>query len=175
MASSRAIVNWFLDLALAFSLLFALWTAALLKFVFPSGLAGAGWTLLGWNKEAWSNLHFASLFFFTVLALVHVMLHWSWVCGIVAQQLSRKLGRKVNFDDSMETLIGVAILVAALHVLGGMMLAAMMLIREPAGQTPTEPAARRRDASLERIADAAARPASDSEPLSGTSIALLNV
>jgi hypothetical protein len=133
MASSRAIVNWFLDLALALSLLAAIWTAALLQFVFPAGAEGDGWSLLGWSKPHWSTFHFACLFFFTVLALVHVMLHWSWVCGIVAQQLSKRSGRKIVFEDSMQTLVGVALLVAALHVLGGLLIAAMLLIREPTG------------------------------------------
>ena len=131
MASSRAIVNWVLDATLAASLLTAIWTASLLLFIFPTGEEAPGATLLGGNREAWFRIHFGCLIVFTILALVHVMLHWSWVCGVVTQQLSRRWGRRVVVDEAAQTILGVAVLLAALHLMGGLLLVAMFFIRVP--------------------------------------------
>lgn len=133
MASSRAIVNWLLDVTLGASLLVALWTAALLLFVFPAGPDAQGVTLFGADREAWLGFHFGCLIVFAILALIHVMLHWSWLCGVATQYLSRRWGRRVLLDEPTQTIVGVALLLAALHLLGGLLLLAMLLIEYPAG------------------------------------------
>lgn len=131
MASSRTIVNWSLDVVLATSLLVAVWTAAIVEFVFPGGAEGVRCRLWGWSREDWSRIHFGCLFLFAALALVHLMLHWSWVCGVVSQRWSRRLGRRVALDDSEQTLVGVALLVGSLLVMGGLFVAALLALESP--------------------------------------------
>jgi hypothetical protein len=81
---SRTLVNFWLDSLLL--LVFALHsiTAVIVQFVFPPGVAAKGWALWSMNYGQWCSVQF---FFLSVLAfgiLVHVMLHWSWVCGVMS-------------------------------------------------------------------------------------------
>lgn len=131
MTWSRTIVNWTLDVVLAMSLLVAIWTAAIVEFVFPKGADGDWCRLWGWSRADWSRIHFGCLFLFALLALVHLMLHWSWVCGVVSQRLSRRLGRRVALADAEQTLVGVALLVGSLVVMGGLFVAALLALESP--------------------------------------------
>lgn len=133
---TKTTINFLLDLILAIVFLTTMTIAAIGRFVFPPGPQGHGWLLLGVDAAAWMRIQFGFLFVFGVLALVHVMLHWSWVCGVVLHRVSQWRGKKVVLNDSTQTLIGVAILVGILHVIGGVVLAAMLLIEEPGTVTP---------------------------------------
>jgi hypothetical protein len=128
---SKTIINFFLDLTLAVCFVVVAWSAAVLRFVFPPATQAQGWVLWGWDYDEWAWLEFGCLAAFGVLVLLHVMLHWSWVCGVVAHRLSRG-GRKVVLNDSQQTVFGVATLLILLHVVGIVFLAAVLTIQEPA-------------------------------------------
>jgi hypothetical protein len=59
------------------------------------------------------------------------MLHWSWVCGVLASRASRWLGRTVRLDDGARTLYGVGLLILLLHVVGVCVAAAALSIQAP--------------------------------------------
>ncbi len=59
--------------------------------------------------------------------LVHVMLHWSWVCNVIASALAGK-GR---VDEGMQTIYGVGLLIVLLNVVGITVAAAVLTIRAP--------------------------------------------
>lgn len=128
---SKTTINFILDFVLAVVFLASMTVAAISRFVFPAPTESDGWTLLGLTANRWAELQFAMFFVFGVLALIHVMLHWSWVCGVVLHRLSQWRGKKVTINDAAETLIGVAILVGILHLIGAVVLAAMLLIEPP--------------------------------------------
>ena len=50
--------------------------------------------------------------------LVHVMLHWSWVCGVVGSRLSKWRGRTVRIDEANQTIYGVGLLVVLFTLMG---------------------------------------------------------
>lgn len=128
---SRSAINFILDTILALFFLALIWVQFILTFLFPLPSSTNGWSLWGLSYDGWSRASFWCFFAFAVLVLIHVMLHWSWVCGIVVHRVAKWKGRKVSLDPSTETLVGVGILVGILHLLGALYLVAMLTIRSP--------------------------------------------
>ena len=119
-----ATINFFLDLSL-------LWVSVVVQFIFPPGPIAQGWTLWGWNYVAFSRLQFGLLALLALGVLVHVMLHWSWICGVV-QRLLRPQQRPARpLDDGTRTLYGVALLIVLFHLLGAGIGAAWLLVVAP--------------------------------------------
>ena len=126
---SRTVVNFFLDTALLIAFVLLVWCATILRFVFPPGPNADGWTLWGWDYDRWSALQFGMIGTLAVGFLVHVMLHWTWVCGVIA---SRFGGDKKSLnDDGIRTLYGVGLLIVALGSIGIGVGAAVLSIRSP--------------------------------------------
>ena len=125
---SRTLVNFWLEAFLL--LIFALHSisAVIVQFVFPPGVAAKGWTLWSMNFGQWCSVQF---FFLSVLAfgiLVHVMLHWSWVCGVIARKL---LHQRELPDDGIRTVYGVGLLIVLLLSGATVVGIAMMSIKMP--------------------------------------------
>lgn len=129
---SKTIINFFLDLVLAISFVVVLWSAVVVRFVFPAPAETPGWTLWGWTYDNWFWFEFVALATFGVMVLLHVMLHWSWVCGVVTHRLSQRLGRKIVLDDAQQTVVGVATMIVLMHLVGIIYLCALLTVREPA-------------------------------------------
>ncbi len=127
---SRTDVNFMLD-ALLLMLLVALCTCAVIvEFVFPSGPQTQGWTLWGKSYSEWSRFQFALLATLAGAVLLHVMLHWSWVCGVVTSRLGRKKSGAAH-DDPSHTLWGVGLLIVIMNIVGGLVAAAALTVRPP--------------------------------------------
>jgi hypothetical protein len=124
---SMAVVNFWLDAALLVLLTVYLWLAALLRFVFPAPLSAAGWTLWGWTFDEWWDFQFDVLCAFFFGVGVHVMLHWNWVCSLVAS----KIVRTRRPDDSLQTIYGVLLLIVVLHAIAIGLIAGMYYIHKP--------------------------------------------
>lgn len=128
---SRTIVNFWLDLALLIAFLSLAWVSVVLRFVFPAGTAAAGWTLWGRGFDDWSAFQFVLLCVFALGVLLHLMLHWSWVCGVVSSRLSRWRGKPIRFDEGAQTLYGVGLLIVVVNVVGLLIAAAALTIQMP--------------------------------------------
>lgn len=128
---SRTGVNFLLDLALLVVFLLLASVSVVVRFVFPAGTAAAGWTLWGRGFDDWSAIQFGLLCLLAFGVLLHLMMHWSWVCGVVASRLSRWRGRSIRFDDGAQTLYGVGLLIVAVNVVGLLIAAAALMIRAP--------------------------------------------
>jgi len=87
-------VNFWLDCLLLALFMLLLWSATVVQFVFPDGPNAAGWSLWGRGHTEWARFQFGVVCAFVLAVLVHVMLHWSWVCGVVASHLARRSGDK---------------------------------------------------------------------------------
>lgn len=128
---SRTAVNFLLDTALLLVFLAFVWISVVLRFVFPPGTAADGWLLWGHGFDEWSAFQFALLCVFSLGVLVHLMLHWSWICGVVSSRLSRWRGRSMRLDEGTQTLYGVGLLIVALNIVGFLIAAAAMTIHAP--------------------------------------------
>ena len=130
---SRTLVNLLLDIVLLMVFLALSWVSIVVHFVFPPGTTAAGWTLWGQSFDWWSTQQFNTLALLAVGILVHVMLHWTWVCGTIAMQLrrSRRGEASGKIDDGTRTLYGVATIVVIVNIVGLLIAAASLMIRSP--------------------------------------------
>jgi len=119
-----------LDAALLVVFVLLCGTAVIVRFVFPPGPAAKGWMLWGLDYDAWSGIQFGLLATLAGGILVHVMVHWSWVCNVLSSRFLRGDGGRV--DDGLQTIYGVGLLIVLLNVIGITVAAAMLTIRGPA-------------------------------------------
>jgi hypothetical protein len=96
--------------------------------VFPRATHAGGWTLWGLDYDAWSDVQVGLLGTILLAILVHIMLHWNWVCSVIATRL---LGRSGKLDDGIQTLYGVGALIAFIVSATGLLIAAELMIRPP--------------------------------------------
>lgn len=114
---SRNAINFIVDAILLVSLMSVLFFSLVLTFVLPMGAKAAGYSIWGVDRDGWVNLLNANIYIFSVLVLLHLILHWSWVCMFVSSRLGKALGRRFVIDDAAKTVWGVAGLVAVLGVI----------------------------------------------------------
>jgi hypothetical protein len=135
-AMSRTTVNFLLDaiLLVVFTSLAA--TSVVVRFVFPPGTQADRWTLWGHGYDAWVGLQFNILALLTLGIVFHLMLHWSWVCGVVANRLSKWLGRMIRIDEANQTVYGVGLLVVVFTLIGLVVTAASLQIKSESNETP---------------------------------------
>jgi len=82
----RNAINFLVDLATFVILFLMVATGLLLRFVLPPGFRGGrGLVLWGLERHGWGDIHFWLAASLGALVVVHVALHWSWVCGTVAR------------------------------------------------------------------------------------------
>lgn len=125
---TRTVVNFWLDALLLIMLSAYGAAAAIVYLVFPAGTTAAGWSLWGLDYDQWCGLQFGILCVFAIGILIHVMLHWTWVCSVLTRNL---LGRTALPDNGTRTLYGVGLLIVLLHLIGGLVLLAQFMILEP--------------------------------------------
>jgi hypothetical protein len=129
---TRTTVNFWLDASMLAVFVAMVWTATVVRFVFPPAVASKEWTLWSWNVDQWIGLHYATLCLFTLLVVLHLMLHWSWVCGVIATRfLKRADGKKQSLDEGSRTLWGVGLLILLLNFMGLAIAAAVLSIKGP--------------------------------------------
>jgi hypothetical protein len=115
---SWPVINFCLDVALGANFLVLAWITGVLRFLFPLATQARDWRVLGASYDAWAGAQFGALAVLALGIVVHVMFHWSWVCGIVSSRLTKWSGRAVRWDEGTQTLLGVGLLIVLLNVLG---------------------------------------------------------
>ena len=129
---SWTMVNFWLDALMLVAFVIVVWSATIVRFVFPPAVAAKNWTLWSWNVDQWIGLHYATLCLFTFLVVVHLMLHWTWICGVLAARfMTRTGGKKRTIDDGTRTLWGVGLLIVILNLMGVAIAAAVLMIQGP--------------------------------------------
>jgi hypothetical protein len=132
-AMSRTLLNFWLDVILLVTFVALLWNAFVLGVLFPSGANAGGWNLWGWGYDHWAAMQFKLTCLLALEVLLHVMLHWSWVCGVLTGRILRPFLRsKATWDDGVQTLVGVGFLACLLIAGGVLFAAAAVMIRPPA-------------------------------------------
>lgn len=125
---SRTIVNFWLDAVLAVTFVALSIVAVIIQFVFPPGVGAKGWILWGMQYGQWCSIQFGLLTFLGLGIVLHVMLHWTWVCSVLTKRIFKS---KEMPDDGIRTIYGVGFLIVLL--LSGAICVgiAMMTIRMP--------------------------------------------
>jgi hypothetical protein len=126
---SVSVVNFWID-AFLLVILTALGTiTAILQVAFPAPTVADGWILWGLTFDQWRDLQFGGLCVFAVGILIHVMMHWNWICSVIATQIVHARQRP---DEGMQTIYGVITLIILLHLIAAGVIAAMLCVRRPA-------------------------------------------
>ena len=86
---SRTETNFWLDTAMLVVFLALIFVSVVVRFVFPTAASTTGWTLWGASLDQWMDYQFGLLGLFCFAVLVHLMLHWNWVCGVVTSRMFR--------------------------------------------------------------------------------------
>src|SRR5690606_22996800 len=100
-------INFWLDCLLLLTFVGLCWVSAVLQFVFPVSSAQESYRIWGGSQVDWQNAQFIVLSVLALAVVLHVMLHWSWIMGVIT---TRFLGRKAARDNGSHTLIGVGLL-----------------------------------------------------------------
>jgi len=128
----RTLINFWLDVALLLVFLAGLWCSFVVRFVFPAATLADGWSLWGWTYDHWADFQFVLICLFAMAVLIHVMLHWTWVCGVLTSRLLRRRGGpRRTWTDGVRTLYGVGLIVVIVNVLGVAFAAAMLTVQGP--------------------------------------------
>lgn len=125
------LINFWLDSALLLNFLALVWVSTVIRFVFPTASISAGWTLWNFSLDACMGLQFALLATFAFGILLHLMLHWSWVCGVLFGRILPKQPDTTLPDDGTRTIYGVGLMIVILNVLGVLIAAAALSIQAP--------------------------------------------
>ena len=127
---NRTKVNFWLDTALLLAFVSLCGVSVVIRFVFPKPTIAAGWRLWGGAYEQWADTQFILLAVLAFGVLIHVMLHWAWICGVIVNQILRTERRRAA-DDGVRTLYGVGLLIVLLNIVGAFIAAAALMIRGP--------------------------------------------
>ena len=125
---SRALVNFALDMLLLLLFVALSIVSVIVQFVFPPGVSATGWHLWGLNFGQWCGLQFGLLSVLGFGIVVHVMLHWTWICSVLARQI---LGQRDVPDNGLRTVYGVALLIGLLMTGAILIGLAMISIQMP--------------------------------------------
>ena len=129
---SRSILNFWLDCTLLVVFVALLFFTVVLNYVFPPATVSQGWLLWGANYNQWVYFQFLVICTFTLLLLLHIMLHWTWVCGVTAGMLAKlRGGPKKMWDNGVRTIVGVGFMIVLLNILGLMIAIAALSIQGP--------------------------------------------
>ena len=108
------------------------WVSVIVRFVFPSVGSATGYQLWGMPLARWMDLQFGLIALLFLGIVIHVMLHWSWVCGVLGGKLFRtKDGTKRTFDEGQRTILGVGLLIVLLNIMGVGIALAVLSIQNP--------------------------------------------
>ena len=128
MKFSMALLNFWLDLALLLTLLFVGWVSAMMRVVFPVPTSADGWKLWGLTFNHWSDIQFFGLCAFGLLAIEHLVLHWNWVCSLIATKILRTKSRP---DEANQAVLGVGTFITVLMAMLAGLIAAMLNVQRP--------------------------------------------
>jgi hypothetical protein len=125
---TRTDTNFWLDVILG--LVFSAYAgiSVIVRFVFPRATNSIGWHLWGLNLDDWMQIQFVTLGVFAFLILLHVMLHWTWVCNVFMQRVRKKNQKP---DDGIQTITGVGAMIVLLNIVGALVAAAALTIQAP--------------------------------------------
>lgn len=124
-------LNFVIDTAALLVMLAMVATGLLPKWIVPPGSRGGhGLQLWGLTRHDWGDVHFWLAVALLVLAVVHVALHWAWVCALVARWLGRLAPGSWSITDAKLWLFGIGFLLACALLVAGFLWTA-------SGQTKT--------------------------------------
>ncbi|MGE0481714.1 MAG: nitrophenyl compound nitroreductase subunit ArsF family protein [Phycisphaerae bacterium] len=119
----RSTLNFVIDAMTLLVMLAMVGTGLLIRFVLPPG-SGERRSLWEYTRHDWGDVHFWLALTLGALLLVHVALHWGWVCSVVLGWLPRRDASPRGKSAVRRNLAGAGLLILVAGVLGGFLWAA---------------------------------------------------
>ena len=122
---SMALINFWLDAALFLAIVTVLWITVILQIIFPAPTQAAGWKLWGLTYDQWHHAQFLALCVSGLLIIEHLVLHWNWVCSVIATQVLRKS----RPDEGTQAVFGVGLFIGVILVTLVSLIAALFSVQ----------------------------------------------
>ncbi len=114
----RNLLNFIVDAVTALVMFGMIATGLVIRFVLPPG-SGRWRSLWGWGRHDWGDAHFWLAVAAGVVLIVHVALHWPWVCGMVLRLCSRGPGAIQQTRPLRRNLAGVGLVALLILLFAG--------------------------------------------------------
>lgn len=111
----RTWLNFLIDGITAVCGIGIVWTGLLLYFILPPGSGRSGGALFKMTRHEWGDWHFYFAMAGLALIVIHIVLHWQWVCVMVCRCVPG--GSKGSPRRSRRMLAGIL----AMVLFGGML------------------------------------------------------
>jgi hypothetical protein len=124
MIKQRNLLNFVIDALTLGVALGLVATGLMMRFILPPGSARQGWIVWGWDRHAWGDVHFWLSMAAIGLVVVHLFLHWPWVCTTIGRMFT---GSGHGAPTRGRRIVGgIAALVLCVGLVGGFMMLASM-------------------------------------------------
>jgi hypothetical protein len=108
---TRSVLNFLVDLVGLLAMLGMLTTGLVVRYVLPPGSRGGhGLELWGLDRHQWGDIHFWLAIALLAMLVLHVALHWDWVCAVLRIQILRREKLTTKPSQRIQNLAGVAFL-----------------------------------------------------------------
>ncbi|HEX2970757.1 MAG TPA: DUF4405 domain-containing protein [Tepidisphaeraceae bacterium] len=114
----RNTLNFLVDLVSGLVLLGIITTGLILRFVLPPG-SGRGRVLWIGNRHEWGDVHFWLAAAAGAVLLVHVALHWQWICVTAVRLFRRRKGEQAHPSGISRNVAGAALVVGLIGLFAG--------------------------------------------------------
>ncbi|MBW8035527.1 MAG: DUF4405 domain-containing protein [Planctomycetes bacterium] len=96
----RNTLNFWIDLLVIIALFGKIWTGLLLHYILPPG-QGRGYSLELWglNRHEYGVIHFYLAVAMIALVIIHIWLHWSWICKTLSGILKTKKSNPSRYSS----------------------------------------------------------------------------
>jgi len=121
------LINFWVDAMLFVAVVVVVWIAVMLWVAFPSPTTAAGWSLWGLTYDQWHHVQFAALCIAAGLTLEHLVLHWNWVCTVLATRILHVR----RPDEGNQAIYGVGTFICLLLLVKASLIAAILSIKSP--------------------------------------------
>jgi hypothetical protein len=114
----RTLLNLFVDGATALVVFGLIATGLVIRFALPPG-SGSVRALWGLGRHDWGDVHFWMAVATAALLVIHVALHWSWVCTTARHLVVRRGSPSDQSSAWARNLYGAGFLVLLIAIFGG--------------------------------------------------------
>lgn len=128
---TRNTLNLVVDIVTFLALIAVTLTGLLMKFVLPAGSPREGLALFGWDRHVWADVHFWATVALGAVLILHLALHWRWVCAMVGRLTPGP--RRTRMPAWERNLLGVAWLAIIVGVTAGLIGGAKVLVQRDQG------------------------------------------
>ncbi len=106
----RTTLNFAVEIVTFLAALGMIATGLIVRWVLPPG-SGSRRELWSLTRHEWGDVHFWLAVGLVVLAVVHIALHWNWVCAVAGRWVGRRGNPDTHRDRIRRNAYGAALLV----------------------------------------------------------------